>query len=198
MTIIEAIRNEMPDNEDPVEWILATRKQIGRRDSDFYEKLLLELEEKIGEEGLTESQETLKKKDAGRHTPNLMEIINASMALGPRLLTGKSLEDAVTEYFRYHEHAELCWRQACDCFRMGRYHFAAFFSILTLEETGKLSLLWYELIAFQPGQTNGNKAGRRKDPLYHHTKKHVLAAGQGALVIIVLIGLLAWTELRHF
>lgn len=156
--------------------------QVKRRDRDFYEKLLAELQEKIGKKALEESYETLKKKDAERHTPNFMDILNASMAIGPRLLKGPTLEDAVAEYFRYHKYAESCWRQACDCFRAGRYHFSAFFSILTLEETGKLSFLWHELLAFQPGKANGDPAGRRKDPLYHHTKKHVLAACQGALV----------------
>lgn len=101
----------MPDNEDPVEWVLAARKRINRRDRDFYEKLLLELTEKIGEEGLKKYQETLNKKDADRHTPAFMEILNASMALGPRLLTGNSLKDAVANYFKYHEHAESCRRR---------------------------------------------------------------------------------------
>lgn len=182
MSIIEELKNRMPDNEDPVEWILATRKRINSSNQEFYDKLLVELYEKIGEEGFRESIETLLRKGALRHERKFMEIFYQSVALGPRLLSGNSLEEAVAEYFRYHEHAESCWRQSCDCFRAGRYHFSSFFSILTLEETGKLSFLWLELLAFQPGQTNGGKAQRRKDPLYHHTKKHVLAACNGALV----------------
>lgn len=182
MSIISEMRSKMPDGQDPVEWILAARKLIQSRDREFYEKLLAEIHEKIGKKGIEESYEKLKKKDAASHTPNYMGIVNATMALGPRLLNAPTLEDAVGQYFRYHAHTESCWRQACDCFREERYPFSAFFSILTLEETGKLSFLWHELLAFQTRGIGTDNTQRRKDPLYHHTKKHVLAACQGASV----------------
>jgi AbiV family abortive infection protein len=183
MSLIDEFRANIPDSKDPIEWILFTRKELaGKKDRESCKQLLAELEEKIGMEGLNKSREVLIKKDGDKQWSNFSEILNESLSLGPRLITAITLEEAVAQYFKYHKHAESCWFQACDCFRSGRYPFSAFFSILALEETGKLSFLWNELLSFQPDNASKTPTVRKKDPLYHHSKKHVIAACQGALV----------------
>lgn len=181
ISVLEDLLAHRPASEDPKAFILAARCCLSRLTPERLGDLLRELEATLGSEDLKESEGIRTAKLATERWTRFTAILDDTglERTGPTLLPAGNLDTQLEWYFRYIHHANDCWFQARDCFRADRYSFSAFFSILTLEETGKLSTLWVELLNYDAPR---GPLPTRKDPRYHHSKKHFMAACQGALV----------------
>ena len=124
------------------------------------------------------------------------------MDLGPeaqvRILKGPTYSDAFNQCLQYINYVEECWLQASQLFLAEKFPFSSFFSILTLEETAKLSLLRYELPQFQDKNPKSFKPTKEKDWFFKHKDKHVLAILEGAIVNSRLDRLLGSDKIGEF
>lgn len=202
-SISDLVKNYSLDSEDSRDWIIATRKvilELSNLDEKSYLKVLqttiAELKEIIGPSEWKKSEKAKEKKGSKRYQKQLSCLLE-KFGTGPQLLHGKTLEERISEYYQYLDHVERCWQQARDCFRAGRYAFAVFFSILTIEETGKLSFIWPELMGVKLPRQEPPASGR-KTPFYHHSKKHCIAAFNGAIVNARLDKLLGVNRIKSF
>jgi len=97
-----------------------------------------------------------------------------------RLVTGETLEARAAQLEAELWHALGLWRDARLLFERGRFATATALAIVCLEETGKVGVARWQV--FWPARKEGSDASRWRNPLFSHTKKHLLVAGQGALV----------------
>ncbi len=125
-------------------------------------------------------EESLNKKDAFRLFKEHCKLIGIGKP--PRILKGPTFDDAYSQSLKYIGYIEECWGHASELFLSKKYSFSIFFSILTLEETGKLCPLRFELISFSKGTPDDYCEVNRRDWFYKHRSKHLMAACQGALV----------------
>lgn len=197
--LIEDILARMPAGEDAKAHVLAMRElvagYVGGWTVSHWKALLQELEEKIGAAALKEQGKTNRAKNADQRWDACLSLITDIQKRGRTLLTAGSLDDQLIQYASYLHHVNECWYQARDCYRAERYPFSAFFSILALEEVGKLSTLWTELLAYDAPSVCSVD---RRDLRYNHRKKHFLAACQGALVNSRLDRLLGLNQINKF
>jgi hypothetical protein len=180
-SVLEELLAHRPTEEDPKAFIEAVRARRSMFTLENLRELKREIETRIGAEQLKACEKVEAAKSAPERWLRFSEILDQTglESTGPTLLPAGSLDLQLDWYSRYIHHANDCWFQARDSFRVDRYSFSAFFSILTLEETGKLSTLWIELLNYDAPR---GPLPTRKDPRYHHSKKHFMAACQGALV----------------
>jgi AbiV family abortive infection protein len=202
-SIFDLVEQYSSDSEDPRDSIIAIRKillELSSLDQESFLKLLettiAEAREIVGSSEYDKSEKSKDKKGSKRYQNNSLRLIE-ELGAGPRLLHGETLEERISEYYQYIDHVERCWQQARDCFRAGRYAFAVFFSILTIEETGKLSFIWPELMGVKLPRPEPPTSGR-KTPFYHHSKKHCIAAFTGAIVNGRLDKLLGLNRVKSF
>jgi AbiV family abortive infection protein len=193
--LLEDFHARIPEGEGAKAHVLAIRELVAGWTISHWNDLLQKLVEKIGATSLKELGKTTRAKNADRRWGVFSSLITDIQKRGRTLLTAGSLDDQLVQYSRYIHHVNECWYQARDCYRAERYPFSAFFSILTLEEVGKLSTLWAELLAYDAPSVC---TVARRDPRYNHRKKHFLAACQGALVNSRLDRLLGLEQINKF
>ena len=142
---------------------------------------------------LEQARQKLLAKNGGKRFIKFVDVMNNMLTSESKLLGKKSLEEDAREYEAYSSHAERLWEDACLLFKAGSYPTSLFMSIVCMEETGKIGVARFELAmneamraAEAAGQDTSQPAGsslpRRKGPFYSHPKKHLLAAGAGAVV----------------
>jgi AbiV family abortive infection protein len=118
---------------------------------------------------------------------NYCNISNELIVSGPSLLPGTSAEaDAVT-FEMLVTNVEKVWLDSCRLFRAESYPTSLFLAILCIEETGKVGVERFNLALNETKRQQGAaivraSSGRKKNNFYSHTKKHILAAGAGALI----------------
>ncbi len=178
--ILDELIAGRPVEEDPVIFVEAARKAIRAVTPQRLDAIHTALQEKLEPDELKASAGVGVLKSATERWDRFSEILDKTGldTTGPTLLPAGTLESQLVVYSDYVSHVNDCWCQARDSFLSGRFAFSAFFSILTLEETGKLSTLWVELLNHDAPR---GPTPTRKDPRYSH-KKHFMAACQGALV----------------
>ncbi len=196
-SVLEELLAHRPDGEDPKAFIKTARGCRAMFTREKLQELLHEIKARLGSEQLKAYESTCVAKSAPERWMRFLAILDETglESTGPTLLPAGSLDLQLDWYSRYIHHANDCWFQARDCFRVERYAFSAFFSILTLEETGKLSTLWIELLNYDAPR---GPIPTRKDPRYHHKKKYIMAACQGALVNSRLDHLLGIPDLKEY
>jgi len=90
------------------------------------------------------------------------------------------------------EHVERMWADACEFYTRGNYPFAAFFSILVIEEIGKLSRLAEDLMHYDLPRAAAQSGTVERS----HRRKHFMGVVSGALINARLERVLA--QLRRF
>lgn len=129
-------------------------------------------------------------KDSSTWIMMYTQLINEILS-GKRLLGAVSLEEDVAEFDACTEHAERVWDDASRLYLAGSYPTAVFLAIVCLEEVGKLSVARFEIGLNQGVRDRGGAAAatsesqssnKRRGAFYKHSKKHLLAAGAGAVI----------------
>ena len=88
----------------------------------------------------------LARKDGSRRFSKLVEERAQTFKEQPSLLSGATFETCLEQYKALIAHVEQRWADACQFYTLGNYPFTAFFSILVIEEVGKLARLAQEKI----------------------------------------------------
>lgn len=119
-------------------------------------------------------------KDGMRLFDKLGKIQAEAYGDGPPLINGKSFEECLEQYQALIGYVEELWDRACDEFLGGNFPLATFFSILAIEEIGKLGRLWHDLMAWdrplEETKTNLGILGKS------HHKKHFLGVVPGSII----------------
>jgi AbiV family abortive infection protein len=120
-----------------------------------------------------------------------VDAIN-ELLMTKRMLSGASLDEDGEQFNSLAKHATQLWLEARDAFTRGSHALAKFLAIVSLEEVGKVSVARFEIALRECIRRNGGDPNlappsasvkkSKKGPFYSHTKKHLLAAGAGALV----------------
>jgi AbiV family abortive infection protein len=122
-----------------------------------------------------------KAKQWERRAYETFQAISELMNEEPPLVSLSNPKETHDEYLALVEHVLVLWMSACDLFERGYYAIATFVSIACIEEVGKAGIAKMQAGAFLAvGWRPPNARGRPQ--LRSHTRKHFLAAGQGAFV----------------
>ncbi len=126
-----------------------------------------------------------------RRFPQFVEFVEAQnqlIASGACLLTGGTYAEDYRQYCQLVAHVEALWDSSCILFRAESYPQALFLAVTCLEETGKLGVTRFQLVLREAAREHAEPGGpipnvrRRGNPFYSHSKKHLLAAGAGAII----------------
>jgi AbiV family abortive infection protein len=148
-------------------------------------KLMNDFAASLTAEDIAQAQRKIKNKDAIRRFTEYTEILNQAIRAGGSVLTGEVVNNP--ERFRdLIAHVDRLWGDAVHAYFRGRNSTSLFLSIVVLEETGKVGVLRF-VLALSSANATGPMLDpldlkRSKNPLYSHTRKHLLAAGAGAIV----------------
>lgn len=152
------------------------------QDARVIEKLVEEIKARItalgGDPDSVEIEKELSRKDGKRRFQKLIDEGNGSSNENVRILSGDDFESRVENYKKAISHVENTWRNACAMYRSENYALAVFLSILTIEEIGKLYMVWRELIFYDiiSGPVRMSPDDR------NHRRKHFIGVMSGALI----------------
>ncbi|WP_201404222.1 AbiV family abortive infection protein [Kaistia sp. 32K] len=119
----------------------------------------------------------LSARDAHSRFKIFAEMQKAMLVGEPSLLTGSTFEECLEQYQRLIGCVEKTWETACDLYRGNNYPLSTFLSLLAIEETGKLTRLFQDLLRFDRPTLHPTMPPKKS-----HRGKHFLAAIAGALV----------------
>lgn len=189
LSVMDAIRanhEQIYEKQDYEGFINQARASyVMMQDVRILKRLMQETKEKLKEHtGTNFSPEAMTRdvnsKDGMRLFDKLGKIQAEAYGDGPQLLTGKTFDECLAQYLALIGYVEESWDRACVQFAQGNYPLATFFSILAIEEIGKLGRLWHDLMAWdQPSQeakTNLGVLGKS------HQKKHFLGVVPGSII----------------
>ncbi len=132
-----------------------------------------ELKERISAAGHNPESDSIEKelarKDGKRRFSKLVEAKASVQKEQPSLLTGTGWETCLAEYKRLIYHVESLWADACQLFHLTKFPLAAFLAILTVEEIGKLSGVWLDLVMYDAPRQEARKTLIDRD----HRRKHL-------------------------
>jgi AbiV family abortive infection protein len=120
----------------------------------------------------------LARKDGSRRFAKLVEERAQTFSGQPPLLSGATFEACLEQYKALLEHVERMWADACEFYTRGNYPFAAFFSILVIEEIGKLSRLAEDLMHYDLPRAAAQSGTVERS----HRRKHFMGVVSGALI----------------
>jgi hypothetical protein len=120
----------------------------------------------------------LARKDGSRRFAKLVEERAQTFSGQPPLLSGATFEACLERYKALLEHVERMWADACEFYTRGNYPFAAFFSILVIEEIGKLSRLAEDLMHYDLPRAAAQSGTVERS----HRRKHFMGVVSGALI----------------
>ncbi len=139
-----------------------------------------------------EAKTTLVAKDAGTRFPQFVKVLNELLVENTSLVDGADWAEEYGNYLALVSHAEHLWQDAGLLFEQGSYSTALYLSIACIEEIGKIGAERFRLAINEarrsqsagdtPPTTQKQPRAKHKGPAYSHPKKHLLAAGGGALI----------------
>lgn len=133
-----------------------------------------------GKRSLHSINQDIQRKDGVRRFTGMVEIWSESYKESPSLLTGKDFDECLQQYLGLLEHTETIFDDACTLYHQGHFPLCTFISILLIEEVGKLSRLWMDLLNYDTPAESSNEyigmIGRS------HRKKHILGVMAGAII----------------
>lgn len=130
------------------------------------------------QDAIKKQQRDVRAKDGFRLFDKLSSVQEEAYADAPPMLEpGLGFQEALATYHRLILHVEDVWNNACEAFMAKRFPLAVFFSILAIEEIGKLGRLWRDLLAWDQLKKADRKMLSRR-----HPQKHFLALVSGAVV----------------
>ncbi len=122
----------------------------------------------------------VKSKDGKRLFDKLGKIQAEVYGDGPALITGKDFNECLEQYQSLCGYVEELWDHACDHFAKTNYPLATFFSILAIEEIGKLGRIWHDLLGWdRPLEEAKPDLGVLSKS---HQKKHFLGVIPGSII----------------
>jgi AbiV family abortive infection protein len=152
------------------------------RDPRVLKQFHAELGEKMVEAGVDPHdgviERELARKDGSRRFAKLVEQRAQAFNEQPSLLSGATFEACLERYKALLGHVERMWSDACQFYTGGNYPFAAFFSILVIEEIGKLSRLAEDLMHYDVPRP----AAQSDIVDRSHRRKHFIGVVSGALI----------------
>jgi hypothetical protein len=99
-----------------------------------------------------------------------------------QLLPAKPHNRRVNAYLQLVNHVEQLWEDSTRLFLACRYSSSVFFSIVTIEELGKLAIAKVQAVVGIPKTCSAKGTGGGKSPLRSHVRKHMMAACAGAVI----------------
>lgn len=126
-----------------------------------------------------EAERKLLVKDARRRMLRFFKVaaeLASTVAVLPRVDSRERLDRA---FAQLTAHVECLWDDACELYRRHRYASSLFFSVVGIEELGKVSVARIQAVYGVP-ETATTAHG--KGALRHHRSKHILAACAGAVI----------------
>lgn len=120
----------------------------------------------------------LTEKDARRRFSKLAEKKSEAFYTQPSLLTGDTFEGCLDQYKALIGYVEKLWAEACRLYKHENFPLATFFSILIIEEIGKLTNLAQDLIFYDVPRPAIRVNTVERD----HRVKHFIGVVSGALI----------------
>jgi AbiV family abortive infection protein len=150
------------------------------RDPGILKQLQAEIGVKIAEVGVDDGAiaRELARKDGARRFPKLVEERAQTINEQPSLLSGATFEICLEQYKALVAHVERMWADGCQFYTRGNYPLAVFFSILVIEEVGKLSRLAQDLMFYDVPRTPAQNGTVERS----HRRKHFIGVVSGALI----------------
>ncbi|MFC2033927.1 AbiV family abortive infection protein [Chloroflexota bacterium] len=111
-----------------------------------------------------------------KHTELLLSCISESQFFRK----GVTPEEATKDAYALYLHSIDIWRVAVNMFHNKFYPLATFLAIVSLEESAKVIVLCFEILSGHKTEKLSGK--QRKNPLFSHPSKHLLAGMSGLLV----------------
>lgn len=149
---------------------------------EMLKRMEVEMNERLVAAGFDPTDEKylkgLQRKDSTRRWSKLMDEQASVRESSPAFLTETTFDLKVEQYKALIGHVEALWATASATYLAGNYPLAAFLSILTIEEVGKLSHLWQELLLHDVPRPAVVADLSNKS----HRKKHFIAVVAGGLV----------------
>jgi AbiV family abortive infection protein len=134
-------------------------------------------------------------KDGPRRMKKLADVHAEMYGDGPSLLYGATFDECMKQYSSLLRQVEHLWDEACGFYRRKQYSLATFFSIVAIEEIGKLGRLWFDLLAWdrplEPKSKDLGLLGR------DHRKKHFMGVVGGAVINARLDRILGIKNIRQ-
>lgn len=189
LSVLDAVRashEQIYEKQDYEGYVNQARASyVMMQDVRILERLTQEVTEKLTElTGKDFDPEAMKRevksKDGTRLFDKLSKIQAEVYGDGPPLITGKTFDECLAQYQSLIAYVEELWDRACDEFAQENYPLATFFSILAIEEIGKLGRLWHDLMAWDR-PLNETKTGLGVLGKSHH-KKHFLGIIPGSII----------------
>jgi AbiV family abortive infection protein len=166
-------------------WAFVQQMRLFRvlsRDPRVVKQFQAETSEKMVEAGVNLDgaaiTRKLARKDGSRRFAKLVEERAQAFNEQPSLLFGATFEACLEQYKALLGHVERMWADACQFYMGGNYPFAAFFSILVIEEIGKLSRLFEDLIHYDVPRAVVQSGTVERN----HRRKHFIGVVSGALI----------------
>ena len=130
----------------------------------------------LGHQDLQKAQQRSQRKDANERLSKLVEDRQRMITAQPSLLSGADFDECLIQYKALIAHVESTWADACGLYRQENYPLATFLSILVIEEIGKLTNLYDDLLLFDierptPQSVDGS-----------HKRKQLIGVFAGALI----------------
>jgi AbiV family abortive infection protein len=166
-------------------WAFVQKMRLFRvlsNDRRVLERLQAEINAKMVEAGADPHdgaiERELARKDGSRRFGKLVEKRAQAFNEQPSLLSGTTFEACLEQYKALLGHVEQMWANACQFYTGGNYPFAAFFSILVIEEIGKLSRLAEDLMHYDVPRAATQSGMVERS----HRRKHFIGVVSGALI----------------
>ena len=146
--------------------------------SKFLTDSLAAAERVLGHQDLKKAQQRSLRKDADERLSTLAKERQRMGTAQPSLLSGVDFDECLIQYKALIAHVESTWADACGLYRQENYPLATFLSILVIEEIGKLTNLYFDLLLFdieRPTPQSQSVDGS-------HKRKQLIGVFTGALV----------------
>jgi AbiV family abortive infection protein len=166
-------------------WAFVQKMRLFRvlsHDPRILERFQAEMRAKMVEAGVHPHdgaiERELARKDGSRRFAKLVDERAQAFNEQPSLLSGATFEACLEQYKALLGHVEGMWAEACQFYTVGNYPFAAFFSILVIEEIGKLSRLAEDLLHYDVPRVAAQSGTVERS----HRRKHFIGVVSGALI----------------
>lgn len=155
------------------------------QDERILKRLMQEINEKIKEHtGKNFSSQAVSRdvkfKDGMRLFDKLADMQAEAYGDSPPLITGKTFDECLGQYQKLCGYVEGLWDRARDLYSQENFPLATFFSILVIEEIGKLGRVWHDLLGWdrplEEEKTDLGVLGKS------HQKKHFLGVVPGSII----------------
>lgn len=186
LEVLQAHFERIYENQDYQGYVNQARASfVMLKDARILKRLLEEVEERIQEDtGKKFDKKAINRdvrfKDGARLFDKLGKLQAEVYGDGPPLITGETFEECLEQYKSLCGYVESLWDQARDYYAQRNYPLATFFSILTIEEIGKLGRIWHDLLGWdRPPEDKKSALGVSGK---NHQKKHFLGVIPGSII----------------